>query len=337
MREAQKSMRRAAYVLICLLALVLVLAILSVNSGKIGLTPLEVLNVMMGGGTERQQTVVIDFRLPRIVLAVLVGIGMSLSGCVMQTLLRNDMASPGTLGISAGAGLFVLLYIVVFSTNGIYTAYAMPLLSFIGGLTAAGLIFLMAYRRGRAISPTSLILTGVALGSGYGAASLMLTLKLDESQINFVLRWCAGSLWGTEWRYLAILAPWILVFSAYIFYKSRVLNTFHFGHQAATGLGVAVNREFVLLAVAAIALASGSVSLGGNFFFIGLIAPHMARRLVGVNHKWVLPASCLIGAVVVLLADILTRTISFGSDVPTGIVITILSTPYFLYLLSRAN
>lgn len=293
--------------------------------------------MLLGEGTERQQTVVMEFRLPRIVLVVLVGIGMSLSGAVMQTLLRNDMASPGTLGISAGSGLFVLLYIVLFSSVGSYAAYALPLLAFIGGLTAAALIFLIAYRREQVFSPTGLILTGVALGSGYGAVTLMLTMKLDQDQINFVLRWSAGSLWGAEWRYLAILAPWVLLFSLYIFYKSRMLNALHFGNQMATGLGVAVKPQFLSLSIAAIALASGSVSLGGNFFFVGLIAPHMARRLVGSNHKWVLPVSGLIGAVVVLLADTITRTISFGADVPTGIVITILSTPYFLYLLSRAN
>ncbi|WP_139999817.1 FecCD family ABC transporter permease [Paenibacillus paridis] len=329
--------RRAIYVLLCLTAMLLVLAVMSINSGKISLTPFEVLKVMIGGGTDRQQTVVMDFRLPRIILAILVGIGMSLAGSVKQTLLRNDMASPGTLGISAGSGLFVLLYIVMFSTQGMSAAFAMPVLSFVGGLTSATLIFLLAYRRRRPSSPTSLILTGVALGSGFGAASLFLTLKLDENQLNFVLRWSAGSLWGTEWRYLMILAPWIFVFSLYIFYKARLLDSLYFGHQVATGLGVSVKREFLLLAIAAIALASGSVSLGGNFFFIGLIAPHMARRLVGINHKWVLPASCLIGAVVVLLADTITRIVSFGADVPTGIVITILSTPYFLYLISKTN
>ncbi|WP_138755372.1 FecCD family ABC transporter permease [Paenibacillus sinopodophylli] len=329
--------RRAIYVMASLAAMLLVLMVMSMNSGKISLTPLEVLKVLLGGGTEREQTVVMDFRLPRIILAILVGIGMSLAGCVMQTLLRNDMASPGTLGISAGSGFFVLLYIVLFSTQGMASAFAMPVLSFVGGLTAAALIFLLAYRRGRATSPTSLILTGVALGSGYGAASLLLTLKLDENQLNFVLRWSAGSLWGTEWRYLIILAPWVLVFSLYIFYKSRILDSLQFGHQVAAGLGVSVKREFLLLAVASIALASGSVSLGGNFFFIGLITPHMARKLVGTNHKYVLPVSCLIGAVVVLLADTITRTISFGADVPAGIVITVLSTPYFLYLIAKAN
>ncbi len=337
MTELQQRRRRPAYVLVGLTVALIVIALISINSGKIGITPLEVVKALLGEGTERQQTVVMDFRLPRIVLAVLVGVGMSLAGCVMQTLLRNDMASPGTLGISPGSGLFVLLYLVLFSAEGAMAAYAMPALSFIGGLTAAALIFLLAYRRGRPLSPTSLILTGVALSGGYGAASLLLTLKLDEQQLNFALRWGAGSLWGTEWRYLTILIPWVLVFSLYLFYKSRVLNTLHFGQQTASGLGVSVKREFIGLSVAAIALASGSVALGGNFFFIGLIAPHMARRLVGSDHKRVLPASGLIGAVVVLAADAVTRTVSFGANVPTGIVITVLSTPYFLYLLSRTN
>ena len=255
----------------------------------------------------------------------------------MQSLLRNDMASPGTLGISSGSGLFVLIFVVLFSAGTVSSAILMPLLSFVGGMTAAGLIFLLSYRRGRNVSPTGLILTGVALGSGYGALTTLLTLKLDENQMDFVQRWSAGSLWGDEWRYLVILIPWTLILCGYVFYKAHVLNTLNLGNETAAGLGVAVKPEFLGLSVAAVALSSGSVSLGGNFFFVGMITPHMARKLVGPNHKLLLPASALCGAIIVLLADTVTRTISLGTDVPTGIVITVLSTPYFLYLLAKAN
>ena len=278
-----------------------------------------------------------DFRLPRIVLAVLVGFGMGASGCIMQSLLRNDMASPGTLGISSGSSLFVLLFVVFFASAGISSSIALPFLAFIGGMIAAGLIFLLSYRRGKDISPTGLILTGVALSSGYGAVTTLLTLKLDQSQIDFIQRWNAGSLWGDNWSYISILAPWILLLCVYTFYKSRILNTLNLGNDTAKGLGVAVKPEFLGLSIAAVALSSGSVALGWNLFFVGMISPHIARKIVGPNHKLLLPASCLAGAIIVLLADTITRTISLGADIPTGIVITILSTPYFLYLLAKAN
>ncbi|GAE00751.1 iron ABC transporter permease [Clostridium botulinum B str. Osaka05] len=337
MKKKSYSLSRGITIILLLAIILLVVAVISVNSGKMNLSPSEVFNVLIGRGTDKQNLIVYNFRLPRIVLTMLVGIGMGTAGCVMQSLLRNDMASPGTLGISSGSGLFVLLFIVIFKVDSVSSAIALPLLAFVGGMTAAVLIFLLSYRRGKSISPTGLILTGVAVGSGYSAITMMLTLKLDEKQMDFVQRWSAGSLWGDNWTYISILAPWVLILFLYVFYKSRILNTLNLGNQTATGLGVAVKREFIGLTVAAVALSSGSVALGGNFFFVGMISPHMARKFVGSNHKLLIPTASLVGSIIILLSDTITRTISFGSDIPTGIVITVLSTPYFLYLLVKSN
>jgi len=337
MNKQRYTMQRGIFMNISVFILIILLAIISVNSGKMHLSLLEVLNVLVGNGTEKQNLIVFDFRLPRIVLSILVGFGMGAAGVVMQSLLRNDMASPGTLGISSGSGLFVLIFVVFIASMGASSYIILPLLAFVGGLLAAGLIFLLSYRRGREISPIGLILTGVALGNGYGALTTFLTLKLDETQMNFMLRWLAGNLWGTDWSYISVLAPWILALHGYIFYKSRMLNTLHLGNQTAEGLGLAVKPEFIGLSFAAVALSSGSVAVGGSFFFVGLIAPHMARKLVGPDHKLLVPAASLTGALIVVLADTITRTVSFGGDVPTGIIITVISVPYFLYLLAKAN
>ena len=337
MKKQSYSISRGLFIICILTIALLVIAVISINTGKMNLSPAEVFNVILGKGTAKQNIIVYDFRLPRIILTILVGIDMGTAGCVMQSLLRNDMASPGTLGISSGSGLFVLLFIVIFKVDSVPSAIALPLLAFVGGMTAAILIFFLSYRKGRNISPTGLILTGVAVGSGYSAVTMMLTLKLDEKQMDFVQRWSAGSLWGDNWAYISILAPWVLILFLYVLYKSRILNTLNLGNEAATGLGVAVKREFIGLAVVAVALSSGSVALGGNFFFIGMISPHMARKFVGSNHKLLIPTASLVGAIIILLSDTITRTISLGSDVPTGIVITVLSTPYFLYLLVKSN
>lgn len=337
MKKKSYSVSHGLTIIFILTIVLLVVAVISMNSGKMNLSPLEVFNVILGKGTAKQNLIVYDFRLPRIVLTILIGIGMGTAGCVMQSLLRNDMASPGTLGISSGAELFVVLFIVIFKVDGISSAIALPLLAFVGGMTAAVLIFLLSYRRGKNISPIGLILTGVAVGSGYSSVTMMLTLKLDENQMDFVQRWSAGNLWGDNWAYISILAPWILILFLYVFYKSRILNTLNLGNQTATGLGVAVKREFIGLAVAAVALSSGSVALGGNFFFVGMISPHMARKFVGSNHKLLIPTASLVGSIIILLSDTITRTISLRTDVPTGIIITVLSTPYFLYLLVKSN
>nr|WP_138754657.1 iron ABC transporter permease [Paenibacillus sinopodophylli] len=320
-----------ASLLVCLLAGIL----LSMNAGKMALQPAEVWSVLLGKGTDQQNLVVFDFRLPRILLATLVGMGMAAAGTVMQGLLRNDLADPGMLGINAGSGLMVLLFISVFGLAGLSSAFLLPLLAFIGGLLAAFLIYLLAYRKRSAPSPTRLVLTGAAINVGLSALTLFLTLKLDEDQYVFAQKWQAGYLWGDEWPYLALLAPWVLLLILFMGYKALVLNTLTLGNDIATGVGTHVKKEFLGLVIAAVAIASGSVALGGSIFFLGLISPHVARKLVGPDHKLLLPAAALIGGIIMLAADTIARTVSFGADIPAGIIVTILSVPYFLYLLMR--
>ncbi|MCS4481566.1 iron ABC transporter permease [Clostridium botulinum] len=165
--------------------LLFVAIIISINLGKMNLAPNEVLNVILGKGTDKQNLIVFEFRLPRIVLSILVGIGMAISGCILQALFRNDLADPGILGISSGSGLFILIYISIFSVKGIPSAIALPLLSFVGGMIAAILIYILSYKRNSDISPTRLVLTGVAMNTGFGAMSLFITLKLDRNQFEF--------------------------------------------------------------------------------------------------------------------------------------------------------
>jgi ABC-type Fe3+-siderophore transport system permease subunit len=307
------------------------------NLGRMSLPPLDVIQTLFGHGTAKNELVVFKFRLPRIVLAMLVGMGMAASGTVLQGILRNDLADPGMIGISAGSGLAVLLFISTVGLSGLSSAIFLPLLAFGGGLLAALLIYMLAYRRGAAPSPTRLILTGVAINVGLGALSLFLTLKLNDDQFAFAQKWQAGYLWGDEWIYIAILAPWILILFGYVWSKSSVLNALGLGYTTATGVGVNVSKSFLFLAVAAVAVASGSVALGGSIFFIGLISPHLARKLVGSDHKLLLPAAGIIGGIILLSADTIVRTLVSGPDLPAGIFVTMLSVPYFLYLLMRSS
>lgn len=323
--------------IIIIMAILLVLSVLlSMNLGKMNLSPIEVLDVVLGNGTSKQNLIVYEFRLPRIILSILVGIGMAVSGCVLQALLKNDLADPGILGISSGSGLFMLIFISIFYLKGISSFIALPLMSFIGGMAAALIIYILSYKKDSEISPTGVVLTGVAVNTGFGALSLFITLKLNRTQFEFAQKWLAGSLWGDDWGYILILFIWLTIFLTLIYYKYRTLNILNLGNQIATGVGVSVNKEFILLAVSAVALASGSVALGGSMFFIGLISPHIARKLVGPNHKALIPCCALIGALILILSDTITRTVSFGADIPTGVIITILSTPYFIYLLIRS-
>ncbi|WP_028562632.1 FecCD family ABC transporter permease [Paenibacillus pinihumi] len=331
-----KSYKAAIWIL-SLFILLLAGAVFSLNTGKVSLNPLEVFQVLLGQGSDEHNLVVYKFRLPRIVLAILVGFGMALAGAVMQALLRNDLADPGMLGISSGSGLMVLLIISTVSLQGAAIALLLPSMAFVGGLLAAALIYILAYRKHRMISSTRLVLTGVAINMGLSALTLFLTLKLDDQKYEFAQRWQAGYLWGDKWSYISLLVPWVLLLFAYIFSNFRTLNAMVLGNEMSIGLGVAVKRKFLRLAIAAVGIAAGCVALGGSIFFVGLISPHVARKLVGHDYKVLLPASALIGAILLLAADTIARTVSFKTDIPAGIIVTMLSVPYFLYLLMRSK
>ena len=317
-----------------LFILLLVIFIIGLHVGQYRLTPMEVINTLIGRGTPEAYKVLIEIRLPRLVLACLVGLGMGVAGVVMQNLLHNDLASPGTLGVSDGSALFVTLYITLIKTKNDSPLY-LPLLALVGGIISAVLIFALSYRKNRIISPTRVIMTGVAMSAVFGAIGTFSMFILDQNQLEFLQRWQSGELWGTEWEYILILFIWLLIFSSIIYYKSRTLNVINIGYDIARGLGVNVAREFVILAFCAVAISSGAVAFGGNFFFLGLIAPHIARKLVGEDLRVLLPASSIIAGVIVLVADMLVQGASIFANIPTGVIVSVVSVPYFIFLLLR--
>ena len=334
-REKVSPLRRGVYRNLWLLALLAAVFLLGCNTGQYRVAPLEVFWTLLGKGSPTAQLVLIEFRLPRLCLAAMVGLGMGMSGVIMQDLLHNDLASPGTLGVSAGSGLFVTLYAAFFSSQR-GMALMLPVLAMAGGLVSAGLIFLLGANRRKPLQPTRLIMTGVAMSSAYGAFGTFLTLLIDENRLEFLQRWQSGELGGTQWNYIAIFGVWLLVFLVLTYRQSYVLNVINIGYDVARGLGVNVGRQFVFLSFCAVALSSSSVAFGGNFFFLGLIGPHIARRLVGTDARVLLPASGIVAGIIVMLADMLVQGISLFANIPTGIIVSVLSVPYFLYLLIKS-
>ncbi|WP_373293840.1 FecCD family ABC transporter permease [Paenibacillus albidus] len=317
--------------------LIVLVFIISVNTGYIRLTPIELLKTMFGSGTAKQELILFDFRLPRIVISVLIGAGLAVSGAVMQGVFRNSLADPGILGINAGAGLMVMLLISFYPTTAAAPVFLLPLVAFFGAAVTAILIYSLAYKRHEGVSPIRLLLTGVAIAAGMSAAMIVLTLKLDPDKYKFVATWLAGSIWGTSWKFVLSLLPWILILLPYVIFKARVMNVLNLGEQTATGLGAAVNREQFKLLAAAVGLAAASVAVSGGIGFVGLVGPHLARRLVGPKHQLMLPTAALLGSLLVLIADTLGRWILQPSEVPTGIVVAVIGAPYFLYLLARTK
>ncbi|HDK7155210.1 TPA: iron ABC transporter permease [Clostridium botulinum] len=330
------AIRNTLIVIGCVLLLGVSL-IVSMDTGYIKMSPFDVLRTLFGKGTEKEKLILFDFRLPRIVISMLVGAGLALSGCIIQSVSKNPLADPGILGINSGASLMVILYVLIFSAESFLAVFTLPFLALIGAGITAVIVYIFSYKRDEGISTMRLVLTGVAVQAGISALTTLLVVKLDDTQYNFVVAWQAGSIWGSNWKFVMTLLPWLLILIPYILSKSSVMDILTLSDDIAYGLGASVEKERRKLLAAAVALAASCVAVSGSISFVGLIAPHLSRRLVGPRHGVLLSTSILIGAVLVSLADTIGRVIIQPSEIPTGIVVAIIGAPYFLYLLSNSK
>lgn len=334
MTERRKRLRTGA-VLAILAAIALVALWCDINAGYRSISLEELGQILSGTASQSLTYTLVDLRLPRVLTSLLVGVGLSLSGCLLQGISRNDMADPGVLGINAGAGLLVAAFIVFVPAGLFLSAVALPLLAFAGSAAVAFLGWRLSVVRG-ASSPRRLLLIGVALATGLSSATSLLMLRMSHGDYAFVQNWLAGSIWGASWENVAILAVGLALLVAGALYASRTLNVLRLGEAAATGLGVDVPRARAALTAVAVGASGLACAVGGGLTFVGLVCPHMARRLVGPNFRALVPACVLVGAVLMLLADIISRTLLAPNEIPVGIVAAVIGAPYFLYLLAKS-
>ena len=334
MTERRKRLRTSS-VLVILAALALVALWCDINAGYRSISLEELGQILSGTASQSLTYTLVDLRLPRVLTSLLVGVGLSLSGCLLQGVSRNDMADPGVLGINAGAGLLVAAFIVFVPAGLFPSAAALPVLAFAGSAAVAFLGWRLSVVRG-ASSPRRLLLIGVALATGLSSATSLLMLRMSDGDYAFVQNWIAGSIWGASWENVAILAVGLALLVAGALYASRTLNVLGLGEAAATGLGVNVPRARAALTAVAVGASGLACAVGGGLTFVGLVCPHMARRLVGPNFRVLVPACVLVGAVLMLLADIISRTLLAPNEIPVGIVAAVIGAPYFLYLLAKS-
>jgi len=307
---------------------------LEINAGYRKISPEEMWEILKGGGTKSVRYTLLNLRLPRIFTSLLVGVGLAVSGCVIQGVSRNDMAEPGILGINAGAGLFVAAFLVLVPQSSVSLTVLLPVLAFAGSMAVAVLDYRLA-RTGQGISSRRLLLMGVAVSTAVSSVTTILMLRLPDSDYAFVQNWLSGSIWGANWQNVRMLFVSLLLLGLFVFYKSRTLNVLSLSYQTAVGLGTAVSRQTVVLLGAAIAMSGLCCAVGGGLSFVGLVCPHMARRLVGPNYRILVPATVLTGSVLMTYADLISRTLLSPREIPVGIVAAVIGAPYFLYLLIK--
>ncbi|MCU0491712.1 MAG: iron ABC transporter permease [Chloroflexaceae bacterium] len=322
--------KRVPPVLALALLATLAAMIINIGVGEYPIPPLDVLRTVLGlpTGNEDYSFIVNTLRLPRMLVAALVGMALGVSGAIMQGLTRNPLADPGIIGISAGASLVAVTLIVLVRD---VPAGVLPVAAFAGAAVTALLIYVLAWKGGD--SPIRLILVGVGLAAvAYALTTLMITFG-DIYDVQRALIWLTGSVYGRSWEEFWPLLPWIVVFVPLACFMARHLNALNLGEEVARGLGSRVAAHRGLLLLTAVALAGATVAAAGTIGFVGLMAPHIARRLVGPDHTGLLPTAGVLGGFIVVAADLVGRTIFAPIELPCGLVTAAIGAPFFIALL----
>ncbi|MER2076399.1 FecCD family ABC transporter permease [Psychrobacillus psychrotolerans] len=320
---------------IVLLLLIVITAFVSAGIGYSTLSFNRLLPTFLGLGTFKEEFVLFSVRLPRIIITILAGMALALSGAILQSITRNDLADPGIIGINSGAGVAVSIFFLFIPIQPGSFVYLLPLVAFIGALITAFFIYILSYKRGTGLQPVRLILVGVGFSMALSGLMIVFISSADRQKVDFIANWMAGNIWGTDWPFILALFPWLLVLIPFTLYKANKLNLLNLNEPVAIGVGVAIEKERITLLVAAVALAASAVSVTGGIAFIGLMAPHIAKSLVGPRHQLFIPISILIGGWLLLFADTIGRNVIEPNGIPAGVIVALIGAPYFMYLLMR--
>ncbi|MBQ8397800.1 MAG: iron ABC transporter permease [Clostridia bacterium] len=324
MMFAQNGGRAACVVVLALLGVLSIL--ICVGIGTVPVTPAEVIRALFVDDGSTARLLVWELRLPRVLCCALVGICLSLSGCILQGVMRNHMASPSTIGVTGGASLVGYLTLVVCPQY----AALLPLGAILGAFAATMLIYALAYRRGA--SPVKMILSGMAVSALCGACNDMIKLLFAGSLGN-ASGFLVGGFNGCVWPSVGLIAPYALVGGVICIFLPTGLNLLMLGDEPARALGLRSEAfRFLLIAVASI-LAGASIAVAGLISFVGLIVPHIARLLVGSDYRWLMPASACLGCALVTVCDTVGRVILPPGEIPAGVILSLLGAPFFLWLL----
>lgn len=328
-----KDFRRSVVLSILILG-VLFAGILMLNAGYSKIGYFDILKALFLKSDAGYNMIVWDIRMPRIIIGLLCGAGLGVSGCILQSVTGNALADPSILGINSGAGIAILIFIVFFPELHIAGMIFMPVFAFAGGMSVALFLYIFAYRNGR-LSSNYFLLGGIAASAGGTAIMLVMSTGLQGSNFQMVSRWLVGSVWGTNWYHVQSLAPYLIVLIIFVLMRSRKMDVLMLGDETATGLGVKVEREHRILLLTAVGLSAACISVCGGVGFVGLVSPHIAKRILGTRHWTLVPGSMLIGMFIFMLSDAIGRSFLSTIEIPVGIIIAIIAAPYFLFLLRR--
>lgn len=327
-------MNRWLAIIAGLLAALALLALVSLALGQVTIPIGEVWAALTGTPeNDLMGTIVVDLRLPRLILALLVGAQLAISGAILQGVTRNALASPDLVGVTAGAGFVAVILVLVIPEA---PRALVPIAALAGGAVSGAIVYLIAWKNG--VSPERLALTGIAVTAIFQAGvTAIVTLSVENNNVQLALQWLTGSLYGRSWDDLWLLLPWSFVGITAALFISHKVNVLLLGDHVAAGLGMRIERARIGLVAIAVALAASAVSITGTVAFIGLVIPHLVRLLVGADHRLVIPLSAIAGAALFLVADDIARTVIPSLEIPAGLLTALIGAPYFIFLIMRSK
>lgn len=317
-----------------LIIILLVIITVSMTVGDYKMSPLQFLKTLFGMGNETDTMVLYEFRMPRLLVTILCGAALSLSGALLQSITKNPLADPGIIGINAGSGFFIALLMIFMPVDSSNFVYVLPLFSLIGGLITAATVFLLSSSK-RGLNPIQMVLIGVGLSTALAGAMIMMTSTFNKEDIEFISKWLGGNIWGDTWPFVWMIITVLIITIPILLLKLDILNILNTHEHISTGLGIRINRERLVILIISVMLCASAVSICGSIAFVGLIAPHIARQLVGPRHQVFIPITILLGAILLSFADTLGRLLIEPAGMPAGIIVSIIGAPYFLYLMRR--
>ncbi len=332
------TLRKVIFVSLVLVGIFVVVGILSISLGTADIGLMKILKGVfacgtdtVGGWTDTERVIILQIRLPRIILAGIVGASLSVAGVVFQALFRNPLADPYVLGISGGSAVGAILAIILGQGLGRFT---IPAASFCGAILTIMLVLGIG-RSGYRFHPNTLLLAGVVVGSFFSAVIMFLVSITQDERIHSILFWLMGDFSFSTYSEIIIVAPFVLVGVLIIYFYAHPLNLIITGEETAIQLGVEVEKVRRLLLITASLITGVVVSVSGIIGFVGLMVPHMMRMVFGSDHRLLLPASCFFGLSFLVIADTIARTIIVPLELPVGVITAIFGAPFFIYLLRK--
>ena len=330
--------RRFKVVLIILLALLAVSFAVTLCWGTYKVSISEVINTLLGNGTKLQNTAILNIRLPRLLVGAFVAIALSTAGAMLQTITKNDLADTGIIGINAGASVAAVIFITYKTANyyselGELSIFVLPFMAILGAAVTSFIIYMLSSRNG--IRPKRLLLIGIGLNAGLNALISFITFRGGVGDYNRVLVWTSGSLWGSGWSYAKVIIPIVLIMFILVLLNHKKLDVLNLSDELAISLGLNLEKERKKFLSYAVILAGTATAFAGNIGFLGLISPHIAKKLVGPYHKNFVVISAIISVIIILLADAVSRNLFSPIEIPVGITVSIFGVPYFIYLMMK--